>query len=95
MDQPQAKAIWEEILQEAKNLAADRLPGEMTIKEVMQQTGLGRNQARTFLDMQVQTGLLKKRVAYLRDVGARACLYSPVLPSDTSQKQTASPQKIQ
>jgi len=51
--------IWETLRKEARD--TEPLPEERTVSQFMEETGLTRYKAKTFLDKQVDEGKLKKR----------------------------------
>lgn len=77
MEPTQASRIWSELLAEAKNLATERRPEEVTIDEFSAESGMSRQVARDFLEAKVKKGLLKKRKTYVPDVGSTVNLYAP------------------
>lgn len=52
--------IWEKIKKES--LPEEPLPGEKTINQFMEETGITRRQARYYLNKEVDAGRLTKRV---------------------------------
>lgn len=72
--------IWQEIIEEEKKSVSNRLEGEMTIYEFMEQTGFTRDQAVKRLNKLVRNGkLIKRSRVYIPELGGIYTLYRPVI----------------